>query len=67
MPPESIIFNLLLSKTSLLEATKLSKFNKRFTKILRKYSDIISPVKRYTERMIYIYETQNATIAIIIK
>lgn len=54
--------SLLLSSPP--EAVELSKFNKRFSESLRECPDIISPVRRYAERMVRMCETQNATIAI---
>ena len=51
-PPENTTLNLLLLKSSPPEATELSKLNKRFTETLHECSDVVWPVKRYTERII---------------
>ena len=54
---ETINLDLSLLKSSPPEEVKLSKSNKRFTETLREYNDVVSPVKRYAERMIRFYET----------
>jgi hypothetical protein len=59
--------NLSLLFSSPPEPTELLRSNKRFIETLRECPDIVSPVKRYTERMTRLCETQNATIAILSK
>ena len=66
-PSENTTLDLSLLKSSPPEATELSKLNKRFTETSRKCGDVVSPVKRYAKRITRMYETQNATIAIIVK
>jgi hypothetical protein len=44
--------SLLLSSPP--EAVELSKSNKRFSESLRECSDVVSPVRRYAERMVRI-------------
>ena len=61
---ETTRLDLSLLESSPPEPVELSKSNKRFTETLRECPDVVSPVKRYAERMIRLCETQNATIAI---
>jgi hypothetical protein len=53
-----------LLQSSPPEPVELSKSNKRFTESLRECPAVISPVRRYAERMTRLCETQNTTIAI---
>jgi hypothetical protein len=64
IPCETTNLDLSLLKSSPPQPVELSKSNKRFTETLRECSDVVSPVKRYAERMTRLCETQNATIAI---
>ena len=66
-PPETTSLDLSLLKSSPPEPVELSKSNKRFTETLRECNDVVSPVKRYAERMTRMCESQNATIAIMAK
>ena len=66
-PPETTSLDLSLLKSSPPEPVKLFKLNKRFTETLRECNDIVSPVKRYAERMTRMCESQNVTIAIMVK
>jgi hypothetical protein len=66
-PGAILTLDQLLLKSSPPELVKLSRSNKKFIELLREYPDIVSPVKRYIERIICLYETQNTTIAIIAK
>ncbi len=65
-PTPSAITNLdhSLLQSSPPEAVELSQSNKRFTETLRECLDVVSPVKRYAERMTRLCESQNATIAL---
>jgi hypothetical protein len=56
--------DLSLLKSSPPEPTELSKSNKRFSESLRECPEVVSPVRRYAERMVRMCETQNATIAV---
>jgi hypothetical protein len=67
LPGETTNLDLSLLKSSPPEAVELSRLNKRFTQSLREHPDVVSPVKRYAERMTCLCETQNATIAIMAK
>jgi hypothetical protein len=53
-----------LLQSSPPEPVELSKLNKRFIESLREYPTVISPVRRYIERITRLYETQNTTITI---
>ena len=64
---QTTTLDLSLLKSSPPEAIEMIRSNKRFTESLRECPVIVSPVKRYTERMTRIWETQNATIAIMAK
>jgi DDE superfamily endonuclease/Tc5 transposase DNA-binding domain len=66
-PPERAGLDLSLLKSSPPEPVELSQSNKRFTETLRECNDVVSPVKRYAERMTRLCESQNATIAIMSK
>lgn len=59
--------DLSLLQSSPPEPIELSRSNKRFTETLRECPDVVSPVKRYAERMTRLCESQNATIAILSK
>lgn len=59
--------DLSLLRSSPPELVELSRSNKRFTETLRECNDVVSPVRRYAERMTRLYESQNATIAILSK
>jgi hypothetical protein len=63
-PATTTNLDLSLLKSSPPEPIELSKSNKRFTESLREHPAVVSPVKRYAERMTRLCETQNATIAI---
>lgn len=56
--------DLSLLKSSPPESVELSRSNKRFTESLYECPAVVSPVRRYAERMTRLCETQNATIAI---
>jgi hypothetical protein len=56
-----------LLQSSPPEAVELSRSNKRFTETLRECPAVVSPVKRYAERMTRLCESQNATIALMAK
>jgi hypothetical protein len=56
-----------LLQSSPPEAIELSRSNKRFTETLRECPAVVSPVKRYAERMTRLCESQNATIALMAK
>jgi hypothetical protein len=57
--------SLLLSSPP--EAIELSRSNKRFSESLRECPDVVSPVRRYADRMVRMCETQNATIHLMAK
>ncbi len=59
--------DLSLLKSSPPEAVELSRSNKRFTESLRECPTVVSPVRRYAERMTRMCESQNVTIAIMAK
>jgi hypothetical protein len=59
--------DLSLLKSSPPEVVELTRSNKRFTESLRECRAVVSPVRRYVERMTQMCETQNATIAIMAK
>jgi hypothetical protein len=59
--------DLSLLKSSPPEPVELNRANKRFIETLRECPDVVSPVKRYAERMTRLCESQNATIAILSK
>jgi hypothetical protein len=66
-PHETTNLDLSLLKSSPPEVVELIKSNKRFTESLRECPAVVSPVRRYAERMTRMCETQNATIAIMAK
>lgn len=66
-PHQTTTLDLSLLKSSPPEAIEMIRSNKRFTESLRECPVIVSPVKRYAERMTRMCETQNATIAIMAK
>ena len=66
-PPEQEGLDLSLLKSSPPEPIELLQSNQQFTEALRRYTDVISPVKRYGERMTRMCKTQNATLAIMAK
>jgi hypothetical protein len=57
--------SLLLSSPP--EAVELSRSNKRFSESLHECPAVVSPVRRYADRMVRMCKTQNATIAIMAK
>ena len=59
--------DLSILKSSPPEAVELSRSNKRFTESLRECPAVVSPVRRYAERMTRLCESQNAIIAILSK
>jgi hypothetical protein len=63
-PGTTTNLDLSLLKSSPPESVELSRSNKRFTESLRECPAVVSPVRRYAERMTRLCETQNATIAI---
>jgi hypothetical protein len=63
-PCATTTLDLSLLQSSPPEAIELSRSNKRFTESLHECPAVVSPVKRYAERMTRLCETQNATIAI---
>jgi hypothetical protein len=68
-PQQATTTNLDLSllQSSPPEPVELLRSNKRFTESLRECPAVVSPVKRYAERMTRLCESQNATIAILSK
>ena len=66
-PTDQSVLDLTLLKSSPPDGTELHESNIQFTALLRQHSDVLSPVKRYAERMTRMCETQNATIAIMAK
>ena len=64
---ETTNLDLSLLKSSPPEAVELTKSNKRFTESLHECPAVVSPIRRYAERMTRLCETQNATIAIMAK
>ena len=66
-PPENLRLDFLLLRNILLNITKLSKLNLQFAEELRKNINIILSIKRYINRLLILYETQNATIALLTK
>jgi hypothetical protein len=63
-PPDQIVLDTALLKSSPPEGTELRQSNVVFTQALHGSSGIATPVHRYAERMTRLIETQNATIAI---
>jgi hypothetical protein len=59
-PHETTNLDLSLLKSSPPEVVELTRSNKRFTESLRECRAVVSPVKRYAERMTQMCETQNA-------
>jgi hypothetical protein len=64
IPITTTNLDLSLLQSSPPEVTELSRSNKRFTETLRECPDVVSPVRRYAERMTRLCESQNATIAL---
>jgi hypothetical protein len=56
-----------LLQSSPPEPVELSRSNKRFVETLRECNDVVSPVKRYGERMVRMCETLTASNAILAK
>lgn len=63
-PQQGTNLDLSLLQSSPPELVELSRSNKRFVESLREDPAVVSPVKRYAERMTRLCERQNATIAI---
>lgn len=63
-PPETSDLDLSLLKSSPPEPVELLTANKKFTETLRDNPAVLSPVKRYADRMTRLCESQNSTIAI---
>jgi hypothetical protein len=66
-PCETTTLDLSLLKSSPPDGTELSQSNKKFIESLRECPEVVSPVRRYADRMARMCETQNATIAIMAK
>jgi hypothetical protein len=63
-PCDTTNLDLSLLKSSPPEPVELSRANKRFSESLRECPEVVSPVRRYADRIVRMCETQNATIAI---
>ena len=63
-PLETSDLDLSLLKSSPPEPVELLTANKKFTETLRGNPAVLSPVKRYADRMTRLCESQNTTIAI---
>ena len=64
-PPENPALDLSLLHSSPPEPVELLKSNKRFNEALRENPQVVSPIRRYTERMTTLCESQNTTIAVL--
>ena len=59
-PPDQIVLENALLKSSPLEGTELHQFNDTFRSIIRYVNDIVTPAKRYAERVTRMAETLSA-------
>ena len=66
-PPETIDLDYSLLHSSPPELVELSQSNKKFIESLSGSNAVVAPVHRYAERITRLCESQNATIAMLVK